>query len=211
MKINRQQQKIRLGMIVISGLAVLSIGFFLFKRNQVEAPLWEATEQTSDYLSSESQPSESSTLIETTEILVDIKGAIKQPGVYPLPIDARLNELILLSGGFTEEAETRQLNLAEKLSDQQMIYVPNKEEVHFTIEQVEVSNKGENTEKSELINLNTADSQELQQLPGIGPAKAQAILTYREENGSFSNIDDLLQISGFGEKTVEKLRELVQI
>lgn len=207
MKIN---QKTILGLASVIIFVLLFVGFILFDRSKVDEPIWESTSSTSEM--SHSEVERISSDAQVTEIVVDIKGAIQQPGVYHLPIDARLNELILAAGGFTKEAEERQLNLAEKLSDQQMIYVPSKEEVDFKVEPpVTVVGNDEGSSVTSLINLNTANLSELQELPGVGPAKAQAILTYREENGLFSSVEDLLNISGFGEKTIEKLRKMVEI
>lgn len=206
MKFQKFNQSLRY--IIMSGLVLLLVisVFFLYTTNKEEDVLWEIAPSTSD---EEIAVEVSESTMPTTEILVDIKGAIQQPGVYHLPSDARLHELILVAGGFTKEAEERQLNLAEKLSDQQMIYVPSKEEVDFSVELPQLNQEG-NAETG-LINLNTATLLQLQELPGIGPAKAQAIITYREENGLFKTVEDLLNISGFGEKTLEKLRAMITL
>ena len=206
MKFQKFNQSLRY--IIMSGLVLILVisVFFLYTTNKEEDVLWEIAPSTSD---EEIAVEVSESTMPTTEILVDIKGAIQQPGVYHLPSDARLHELILVAGGFTKEAEERQLNLAEKLSDQQMIYVPSKEEVDFSVELPQLNQEG-NAETG-LINLNTATLLQLQELPGIGPAKAQAIITYREENGLFKTVEDLLNISGFGEKTLEKLRAMITL
>ena len=206
MKFQKFNQSLRYS--IMSGLVLILVisVFFLYTTNKEEDVLWEIAPSTSD---EEIAVEVSESTMPTTEILVDIKGAIQQPGVYHLPSDARLHELILVAGGFTKEAEERQLNLAEKLSDQQMIYVPSKEEVDFSVELPQLNQEG-NAETG-LINLNTATLLQLQELPGIGPAKAQAIITYREENGLFKTVEDLLNISGFGEKTLEKLRAMITL
>ena len=206
MKFQKFNQSLRY--IIMSGIVLILVisGFFLYTTNKEEDVLWEIAPSTSD---EEIAVEVSESTMPTTEILVDIKGAIQQPGVYHLPSDARLHELIFAAGGFTKEAEERQLNLAEKLSDQQMIYVPSKEEVDFSVELPQLNQEG-NAETG-LINLNTATLLQLQELPGIGPAKAQAIITYREENGLFKTVEDLLNISGFGEKTLEKLRAMITL
>ena len=206
MKFQKFNQSLRY--IIMSGLVLILVisVFFLYTTNKEEDVLWEIAPSTSD---EEIAVEVSESTMPTTEILVDIKGAIQQPGVYHLPSDARLHELIFAAGGFTKEAEERQLNLAEKLSDQQMIYVPSKDEVDFSVELPQLNQEG-NAETG-LINLNTATLLQLQELPGIGPAKAQAIITYREENGLFKTVEDLLNISGFGEKTLEKLRAMITL
>lgn len=146
----------------------------------------------------------------SAKIVVDIKGEVKKPGVYELESGARVEEIVLLADGFTDTAEERQLNLAEKLTDQQMIYVPNKEEAKELVISP-VANEGNTSTESSLVNINTADITELQTLTGIGPAKAQAIIDYRDENGQFKTIEELKEVSGFGEKTVEKLKESIII
>lgn len=208
MNFKKGNPKMVIGALILGVIVLLLGGYFIFNRQEEEELLWETATETFEESTTETQASENAA---QTEIMVDVKGAIKKPGVYTLSTEARLNELILIAGGFTDEAEIRQLNLAEKLSDQQMIYVPNKEELEFKVETTQEVGVADSQTDSSLVNLNTADSMELQQLPGVGPAKAQAILSYREENGAFNSVDDLLQISGFGEKTVDKLREMVSL
>lgn len=159
---------------------------------------------------SETLPAEITSSSSSAKMVIDIKGEVKKPGVYELESGARVEEIVLLAGGFTDKAEERQLNLAEKLTDQQMIYVPNKEEAK-ELSIPSVANEGNTSKESSLVNINTADLTELQTLTGIGPAKAQAIIDYRDENGQFKTIEELKEVNGFGEKTVEKLKESITI
>lgn len=196
------------GFLIIGGSTIILILvlFLVFGKSPEEELLWEVVDSNST-----NELEGSTSVVEGMTILVDIKGEIKKPGVYELSSDSRLNELILLAGGFTVAAEERQLNLAEKLSDQQMIYVPNKDEVNFSVEQIQSNDEKQTPSSTNLININTADLNELQQLTGIGPSKAQAIISYREENGLFQRLEDLLQVTGFGEKTFEKLKNMIKI
>lgn len=196
------------GFLIIGGSTIILILvlFLVFGKSPEEELLWEVVDS-----SSTNELEGSTSVVEGMTILVDIKGEIKKPGVYELSSDSRLNELILLAGGFTVAAEERQLNLAEKLSDQQMIYVPNKDEVNFSVEQIQSNEEKQTPSSTNLININTADLNELQQLTGIGPSKAQAIISYREENGLFQRLEDLLQVTGLGEKTFEKLKNMIKI
>lgn len=196
------------GFLIIGGSTIILILvlFLVFGKSPEEELLWEVVDSSSTH-----ELEGSTSVVEGMTILVDIKGEIKKPGVYELSSDSRLNELILLAGGFTLAAEERQLNLAEKLSDQQMIYVPNKDEVNFSVEQIQSNDEKQTPSSTNLININTADLNELQQLTGIGPSKAQAIISYREENGLFQRLEDLLQVTGFGEKTFEKLKNMIKI
>ncbi|WP_242688667.1 helix-hairpin-helix domain-containing protein [Bacillus sp. Cs-700] len=140
---------------------------------------------------------------EVTIVLVDVKGAVVTPGVYEVSANGRVKDVIQKAGGFLEEADQAQLNLAGKVIDEMMIYVPIKGETTVSA--------GSVTAESGLISINKADLIELQELPGIGPAKAEAIIQYREENGPFSASEDLQNISGIGEKTFEKLKDLITV
>lgn len=189
---------------IILFVVFVVITYYLSANKKDEVKWTAATTNTSTVASfSQSQVADSE-----QKILVDIKGEVNKPGVYELTGDARMKELVMLAGGLTKNAEERQLNLAEKLTDQQMVYVPNKKEAK-EMEVAETKQSGQ--AQNDLIDINTADSEQLQELSGIGPAKAQAIIEYRDENGPFKSVDELKEVSGFGEKTVEKLRESIKI
>ncbi|MFR4287523.1 MAG: helix-hairpin-helix domain-containing protein [Enterococcus italicus] len=181
------------------GLVGISIGvwFFLFQnpKEDVWTDVSVPTEQTT----------QTTTSVPQQIILVDIKGAVKKPGVYELPVNARLHELVNVAGGLTDDAEDRQVNMAIVLADQQLVYIPRKGE---TVEQTNQTPQAGNESK---VNINTASAEELQTLTGIGEKKAQAIIDYRTQNGNFQSIDQLTEVDGFGEKTVEKLRDSITI
>lgn len=185
--------------VVIGLIIAFFVGSYFVKSQEVPEG-WE------EHLESEVVEVSDSTSEQMNQIFVDIKGEIRVPGVYKMDPESRMHDLIQKAGGFTKNAQEKKINLAEKLVDQQMVYVPNQNEViENEIEEIEA------TQKSELININTADLLELQQLNGIGPAKAQAIVDYREENGFFKSVDELDKVPGFGLKTVEKLRNSIRI
>lgn len=191
--LKQQRHLILFGSLAVIMMAI--IGFFVLQTKAEEkwVPLTVSSESS----------------VQTSEakvIMVDIKGQIAKPGVYQLTTDSRLNTLVEMAGGLTAEADQKQLNLAMKLQDQQMIYVPHREE---TVEAAPVANATDPTDA--VINLNTADHDQLQELAGIGEKKAQAIIAYREENGPFTNIEELMEISGIGEKTFERLREQLTV
>ncbi|GEQ49343.1 helix-hairpin-helix domain-containing protein [Tetragenococcus koreensis] len=190
---------------LIIGIFILIVAIvFYFTQTNKEQTAWEESDEPFQQMTTTNEEQTE----ETGKIMVDIKGEVNKPGVYELTGDARVKEVILEAGGFTKSAEEKQLNLAEKLSDQQMIYVPNKTEA----EEMEVAGEvQEESQTEEMIDINAADLTELQELSGIGPAKAQDIIDYREENGPFETVDELNEVSGFGEKTVEKLRESIKI
>lgn len=142
---------------------------------------------------------------ESSSIFVEVKGAVKKPGVYTFQSDARVEEAIRRAGGFTSKADTIEINQAAKLEDSMMIYVRKQGEAEGHV-QTAAADVPTGNEKSQSVNVNQADAAELQTINGIGPAKAEAIIMYREEHGEFQKIEDLRNISGFGEKTIERLK-----
>ncbi len=139
----------------------------------------------------------------TQEILVDVKGAIIEPGVYEMKAGDRVNDVIDKAGGFTKEADQTQVNLAQKVHDEMIVMVPAiAEQGSETIDSV--SNHGK-------VRLNYATQEEIESLTGIGPSKAQAIIQHREEKGYFKSVEDLLEISGIGEKTLENIQDDIQV
>ncbi|WP_047986346.1 helix-hairpin-helix domain-containing protein [Ornithinibacillus californiensis] len=140
--------------------------------------------------------------VKVSKILVDIKGEVKQPGVYEMDDNARVQDVVLLAGGFTKEADQNQINLAQKVFDEMIIIVPKMGQ--------EGSQSATQAQTSK-IRINYATVEEIQKLPGIGPSKANAIVEYREENGYFKKVEDLLEVSGIGEKTLEALKEEIQV
>lgn len=154
-----------------------------------------------------------------TEIIVDVKGAVKKPGIYRLQEDARVKDAIDEAGGYTASANSKFINHAAKLQDEMVIYVTKKgekmPEQFSTIPPSTQSNptitKNDEGQQQPLVNLNTADETELQTLSGIGPAKAAAIIAHRTNNGPFESIEDLKKVSGFGEKTFERLQPSITV
>lgn len=144
-------------------------------------------------------------------MLVDVKGAVKHPGLYSLQEGDRLFDAVEKAGGYTDEADTRMLNHAQKLDDEAVIYVPVHGEELPVFETAAAGAGQAPQEKSALVNINTADQAGLQTLPGIGPSKAAAIVQYREESGAFPDTAALKNVSGIGEKTFERLQSLITI
>lgn len=148
------------------------------------------------------------------KIMVDVKGQIKQPGVYLSNIGERVIDVIGRAGGLTDQADQSQVNFAEHVQDEMVIYIPAKGEEGLTTpgpsggSTTGSSSASHNQSK---ININKADENEFQNLPGIGPAKATAIIEYRNSSGPFKAIEELKNISGIGDKTFEKLKDLVVV
>jgi competence protein ComEA len=152
--------------------------------------------------------------IEESNIKVDIKGEVKNPGVYEIKIGSRITDLIKLAGGTTTEADLDATNLSSKLNDENCVVIYKKGEAEkinsFQSNTKSAANLNSN-EISTIVNINTANKEELKTLTGIGDAKADAIIKYREENGGFKSVEELTKVSGIGEKTLEKFFDKVDI
>lgn len=133
-------------------------------------------------------------------IFVYVCGAVQSEGVYELPSGSRVFEAIEKAGGFRKDAVASMINLAEILEDAERIYVP-------TLSETEVTKEKENGK----INLNTASKEELMSLPGVGESKAESILSYRNSQGRFRTIEELMQISGIKEGLFEKIKDYITV
>ena len=140
--------------------------------------------------------------------IVDVKGQVKFPGVYEVEEHLRVHDVIQLAGGFLEMANETAINLAQKISDEMVIYVPHLDE---EINNASTATAWSPSQDEKKVSLNQATVGELETLPGIGPSKAAAIIKYREEVGAFQSIDELTNVSGIGEKTLEKLRDSLDL
>lgn len=151
-----------------------------------------------------------------TPLMVDVKGEVNHPGVYQSLDGERVIDLINKAGGMTGKADKNQVNLAQHIADEMVIYIPaiGEEPILSPVagsgSTGQTPANGKPADKS-LVNINTAGETELQTLPGIGPSKATAIMEYRETNGPFQKVEDLKQISGIGDKTFEKLQEYISV
>ncbi|WP_137788824.1 ComEA family DNA-binding protein [Bacillus sp. E(2018)] len=139
------------------------------------------------------------------EIMVDVQGSVRRPGVYELKEGDRVLHAIQMAGGFKDGAEVRSVNQALKISDEMVVYVA---EVGEKFELNSASSKPAD-ENGTVININYADETVLQTLNGVGPAKAQSIISYREENGPFTSLEQLLEVRGIGEKTIEQWKDQI--
>ena len=145
----------------------------------------------------------------STVIYVDVKGEVHHPGVYQMKAENRVKDLIEAAGGFTPLADDQKLNLAQLLEDQMVIVVPKKgEEVNSELAQAPTSQKKE-VGKEGKVNINTATVEELKTLKGIGEKKAEAIIEYRKQNGSFKSKEELMKVRGIGKKLYESFQERV--
>lgn len=167
------------------------------------------TEETAVLKEPETEETDTS---EAEECCVYVCGAVKNPGVYRLPSGSRIYEAVLLAGGLREDACEDSLNQAEELTDGQMIKILTEEEAGKSSEVSDLENSDSKASVADgRINLNTAKAEELMTLPGIGAAKAQSILSYRDEKGGFSSIEEIMDITGIKEGVYSKIKDYITV
>ncbi|HEY4553860.1 MAG TPA: helix-hairpin-helix domain-containing protein [Bacillaceae bacterium] len=192
--------------LLIGSLVVLIGGFlFISERNEKQADESLATLPMEREVAGEETPETDTE--SPSAVYVDIKGEVKKPGLYEANEGDRVFDVIEQSGGLLDTADRNQINFALKVHDEMVIYIPKIGELDMHPMPLVMDGQ----EADGKINLNKADAAELENLPGIGPAKAKAILDYREQNGPFKDIEELKEVSGIGEKTFEKLQNDITV
>ena len=203
---------------IIVFCAVLGLalgGFFLLKptsqtsvkETNLQAEVAAVSKDSSSEKEVKKEEKEEST--EQDLITVDVKGAVKSPGIYDLPVGSRVHDAVQKAGGLTEQADGKSLNLAQKVSDEDLVYVPSKGEEAAS--QQTASGTTPSSSKEKKVNLNRASLEELKQVKGLGGKRAQDIIDHREANGKFKSVDELKKVSGIGAKTIEKLKDYVTV
>ena len=202
--------------IVICAVLGLALGGFFLLKPTSQTPVKETNLQAEVAAVSKDSSSEKEVNKEEKEesteqdlITVDVKGAVKSPGIYDLPVGSRVHDAVQKAGGLTEEADSKSLNLAQKVSDEALVYVPTKGEEIAS--QQATSGTSPSTSKDKKVNLNKASLEELKQVKGLGGKRAQDIIEHREANGKFKSVDELKKVSGIGAKTIEKLKDYVTV
>lgn len=199
-------------MLLPSILGISGLCYFYFSNFDSSPPQEELIEtiQPTEQLAI-AEPAEEEAVVE--QVLIDIKGAVVHPGVYALQPDQRIIDAVQLAGGYSEDADTRLINHAQKVQDEMVIYIPVKgENLEEGMAKLQFTTFSENNKAiNNKVNINKADDKELTTLAGIGPSKAQSIIAYREENGYFQTIEDVKKVTGIGEKTFEKLKDSITV
>ncbi|MGV3249813.1 helix-hairpin-helix domain-containing protein [Streptococcus suis] len=208
-----KEYKWQIALPAVAGLLMAT--FLIFsqpaKSDQTGLTDFPQTEQAS---SSQEQTEETSTeeSEELSQLTVDVKGAVEKPGLYTLEAGARVNDAVEAAGGLTSQADPKSINLAQKLSDEAVVYVASKDENISVVASTTASSAMSPEEKStSLVNLNMATEADLQTISGIGAKRAADIIAYREANGGFKSVNDLNNVSGIGDKTMESIRPYVTV
>ena len=185
-------------------LVVIIGGLFYFNQSK--------TEDYSD-VSFSNTSSEPINKDETTEekhnekIFVDVKGAVKHPGVFETTKDKRVKDLIEEAGGLLDDADTSILNLSQKVKDQMVIYVLK----HGEKPKQTTDGGSTGSSSGDVININTASKEQLMKISGVGKTKAEAIIAHREKNGDFKKKEDITKVRGIGKSTFEKIKDKIEV
>ena len=185
--------------IVLIFIIIALFSFWYSQRNKEVLLIAEELEQTADEEQEETVPEEEKM------IYVHIAGRVQSPGVYQIAEGTRLDELLKLAVPEDMELVDRLFNRAELLKDGQKRYIPAEEEIQRA--EINISE----ADDSSKVDINHADCAELMKLPGIGEKKAGEIINFREKNGNFKKIDDIINVTGIGNATFEKIKELITI
>ncbi len=197
--------KVAIGFIMIAIVATI---FSLYKENETTV-IYDIKEINSELTKMDNDDTIDIMLEEiiiTNEIPVYISGEVLWPDVYIMQEGALVKDLVDIAGGFTIDANSTAINLAQELVSNSMIVIPKIGEEQI-IETITISSASDNSK----VNINTATSIELMSLSGIGESKALGIIEYRTNNGIFANIEDLKNVSGIGDKTFETIRNFIDI
>lgn len=201
-----ENKKDLLKIVAIPVMVIVAVLFFWINAGNDEIKVDEANPQTAE-TDLEAQAEDEQSQAGQGSIYVDIGGEVEMPGVYEVSEGTRLFQVIERAGGLTEDADIDEINRAETVFDGQKIMIGAKGDSKESGGETESSSYAE----EEKININTADSVELQSIPGIGPSKAERIIEYRESEGRFKTIDDIKNISGIGNKTFESIKEYITV
>lgn len=203
--------------LVIALIGVVIAGFMMLQREQKQEnniqQLMEQTSYSSSSIIEKSKQRSESDQGDKNEgmVTVDVKGAVKKPGVYQLKSSSRVHDALLKAGGMTDEADLKSINQAQKLVDEAVVYVAKVGENVVDVTTNTSASTATSQAKAGLVNLNTATEADFQTISGIGQKRAQDIIAYREANGKFKSVDDLKNVTGIGAKTLEKLKEYVTV
>ena len=183
-------------------LVLIIGGLFYFNQNKTEDYSGVSFSNISNETNNKDEKAENR---HDEKIFVDVKGAVKHPGVFETTKDKRVKDLIEEAGGLLDDADTSTLNLSQKVKDQMIIYVLKHGEKP---KQISDSSSSSNTD---VININTANKEQLMKISGVGKTKAEAIIAHREKNGDFKKKEDITKVRGIGKSTFEKIKDKIEV
>ena len=187
----------------VCSLVLIIGGLFYFNKNKTE----DYSDVSFSNISNETNnKDEKAGNRHDEKIFVDVKGAVKHPGVFETTKDKRVKDLIEEAGGLLDDADTATLNLSQKVKDQMVIYVLKHGE-----KPKQISDGGSSSSNTEVININTANKERLMKISGVGKTKAEAIISYREKNGDFKKKEDITKVHGIGKATFEKIKDKIEV
>jgi competence protein ComEA len=195
--------------------AVAYFAFFGTAQGGLEVTKADSSSESSSLSEQGIESQANSTDSETILVCVDVAGAVNSPGVVYIASDSRVADAIVAAGGAKEDAALSQINQARVVSDGEQIYVPSTAELESAPASSSSSTPSNSVSSSSAslndgkVNINTADSATLQTISGIGESKAEKIIAYRNANGNFKSVDELVNVSGIGEKTLESIRDKI--
>lgn len=186
----------------VCSLVLIIGGLFYFNQNKTEDYSGVSFSNISNETNNKDEKAEKR---HDEKIFVDVKGAVKHPGVFETTKDKRVKDLIEEAGGLLDDADTSTLNLSQKVKDQMVIYVLKHGEKP---KQISDSSSSSNTD---VININTANKEQLMKISGVGKTKAEAIIAHREKNGDFKKKEDITKVHGIGKATFEKIKDKIEV
>lgn len=209
------RQRVVLIALPLIALGLVLLGYQLWSaKAQTPAPSQDFALDSPDEAASDSAPADAATPQPTSkpaapEIVVYISGAVHAPDVYRLPADARVKDVVIAAGGLTAQADLAQINLAQRLKDEQHVHVPLVGETER--QPVADGTAGADASADGLLDLNTASADDLEAINGVGKAMAARIIDYRTQNGPFGSVEDLRKIKGIGAATYDKIAPQVTV
>ena len=187
----------------VCSLVVIIGGLFYFNQSKTEDYSGVSFSNISNETNNKDEKAEDK---HDEKIFVDVKGAVKHPGVFETTKDKRVKDLIEEAGGLLDDADTSTLNLSQKVKDQMVIYVLKHGE-----KPKQISDGGSSSSNTDVININTANKEQLMKISGVGKTKAEAIISYREKNGDFKKKEDITKVRGIGKATFEKIKDKIEV
>ena len=185
-------------------VVVIGIGFYYFNRSKTEDYNdISFSNHKSDRIDNEEKNDDK----QDEKIFVDVKGAVKNPGVFETTKDKRIKDLIDVAGGLLDDADTSTLNLSQKVKDQMVIYVLKHGEKPKQMSEIGTTSSS----SGEVININTANKEQLMKISGVGKTKAEAIIEHREKNGDVKKKEDITKVRGIGKATFEKIKDKIEV